>query len=229
MNDVLSLGNTNYISKSVKWFGYDSEKLYKRNKVEVKKIGINSNVFYEFNSTGFRCNELTSDPNIVFLGCSSTVGVGVQKEKTFSHIVSKSLNLAENNLGVGGSSNDTAFRLSQYWLKRLNPKFVVWLITYDDRFEIYDQYKFLKILASDKVKRTDSFYKMWVKYQINRDLHKSKNIHAVKNLCNESNVPLITLDLIDIPTLDLGRDLSHRGENTHQYIANTILEKINSL
>ena len=76
----------------------DTEERYLENlklkRPEMESNGwINQEITYKFNSFAFRCNEFTSDPSILFLGCSHTVGVGLPIEHTWPTIVANNLNL----------------------------------------------------------------------------------------------------------------------------------------
>ena len=120
-----------YASRSLNWLPMDSEELYLNNlknpaQYELLKTHnwIDSNFTYKFNANGFRCNEFTSDPTIMFIGCSHTIGIGLPEDNTWPSIVSKKLNMACANLGQGGGSADTAFRLCHGWIDQIKPKIV---------------------------------------------------------------------------------------------------------
>jgi hypothetical protein len=224
--DFLELGNAKFLNKTVNWFGFDTESSFNKNIKTLNHLKIPyDNITYSFNSHGFRTPEFGQQPSIIFLGCSNTLGVGVKKEKTFSYIVSKEIGLIECNLAVGGSSNDVAFRLLKKWFNKLNPKLVIWLKTYQDRFELIDGNNILKIKATDEY--YNDFYKIWINNEINQELQKERNTLAIRQLCK--NLPLLELDIIDIKFIDVARDLSHPGEQTHELISKIILSKIDKL
>ena len=112
----------------------------KHNSEVVKELNwTEDSIEYKFNSHGFRCNEFNDSPAIMFLGCSLTFGIGMPKESCWTYLVSNMLGLEEFNLGNGGAANDTCFRLANYWIGKLKPEIVFYMVTFDDRLEIFDQ------------------------------------------------------------------------------------------
>lgn len=90
--------------------GGDTSDLYTKNR---NKLGeawyyYNTPVEYQWNKNSFRMNHEIKDTQwdtyIYFTGCSYTVGVGVELEKTFPYIVSKDINCDYVNTSVGGAS-----------------------------------------------------------------------------------------------------------------------------
>ena len=121
-------------NRTVKWLPQDTEELYlenlKSNQLALERNGwIDTEITYKFNSFAFRCEEFTNDPSILFLGCSHTVGVGLPVEHTWPTIVANKLNLKCYNLGQGGGSADTAYRLGSHWIPKILPNIVVLLIS----------------------------------------------------------------------------------------------------
>jgi len=130
--------------QEVNWLDTDSAEQYSANYNDTNKRKLleklrwtKHNITYTFNSNGFRAPEFKkNEPNIVFLGCSFTVGIGLNISDTFSHNVSQSLGLQNYNLGKGGGSNKTAFRVGHHWIPKLKPKIVVLMSPEITRSEI---------------------------------------------------------------------------------------------
>lgn len=240
IDKLLFYGHKNVKNQSLKWFPMDTEKLYLQN---LSKFNSENNwkdvdISYDFNSYGFRCDEFTSDNNIVFLGCSNTLGVGLPLENTFAYNVSKSLNLKMCNLGKGGGALDTCFRLAYYWLNILQPKIVVCQMPEETRLELRDTLKEVEE-AGDPwktellVSYTHKFYrKHWLRFPEQYILHQHKNLLAIKSLCQQLNIKLVVLDQsifrdIKDSERDFARDLAHYGRKTHKQLANIVLGKIN--
>lgn len=123
------------------WMCGDSEKNFRKN----PKPGYNeTSITYDYNSHGFRTAEFdltSSKPNILFLGCSHTEGIGLKVEDTWVHKVSKNFP-SHNcyNFGVGGGSPDMVARFLYNTCKIFKPDavFIMWPCSL--RFETYETF-----------------------------------------------------------------------------------------
>jgi len=156
MINPLSIGSpafTNYVDY---WAFNDDEETYNYN-VKNRYNDLKSNgwldskksIEYKFNKWGFRSDNFDSTGGVLFLGCSHVVGVGLAVSDTFSYIVGKQVNLPIYNLGITGGSNCAAFRVADYWIPKLKPKFVFMLQTYDERLEIINGQKTIGLAANN--------------------------------------------------------------------------------
>ncbi len=218
-----------YANQEIDWLPMDTEDRYKENLKYrsdiLKRYGwLDSKFTYKFNSQGFRCEEFTLDPSIVFLGCSMTAGIGLPVEATWPSLVSKNLNLKCYNLGIGGTSNDTAFRLAYYWLEKIKPKIVVFCQTYPSRMEIFSANGIL----SDPAKEVSDFYlNHWTTNLHNLELLKAKNNLAINKLADQIGAKYIPIDVnMFEPFTDYARDLAHPGVLTNIRVSNLVLSKI---
>lgn len=218
------------------WYGSDSEENYKSNfnnnfqKLE-KHNWINNHFTYKFNSYGFRCEEFTESDSIMFLGCSVTLGVGLPLESIFPEIVSKHLKFKCMNLGVGGSSSDTGFRLIRSYLSHLKPKIVVATFLFPERTELLTSLgdiHFTPNFNNDKKFRKYYFeyYQNWLERPENAQLNFIKNILAINKICDDQNIKFIDMNQLkisDIVSNDRARDLLHPGKDYHHQVSNLIL------
>lgn len=107
-------------------------------------------IAYNFNSAGFRSEEL--DPNaeyrICLLGESAAVGVGVEFEQTvgqrFKSYLADALGKSPSsvnlvNLAVDGASADYCVRMFLRQLDIIQPHLVLTFLPFMDRIEFYDQ------------------------------------------------------------------------------------------
>ena len=247
MDNLGTSSHIRFASQTLEWFGMDSEEAYQRNIKSkhdlMRQYGwVDKKFTYQFNQHGFRSEEFTGGDSIVFLGASNTLCTGVPLEESWPYKVASSLNLRRYNLGLGGTSGSTAFRMAKYWLDKLNPKIVVLMSPMNARFELADdvngkqtyfqlspdmprEYFRNSQLKSDYV----HFYKIWIGAEDNILLLQEKNELAIECLANKINAKFILADSIkdcQKIVVDLGRDLSHAGTKTNQLITNLILDRI---
>jgi hypothetical protein len=192
---------------------------------------------YRFNSDGYRTEEFDQRENFVVIGCSFTAGVGVQEHYRWSNLVSDKLDLWCWNLGVAGAGSDTCYRVLQYWLPVLKPKFVVFLEPRSNRIELHDEPNapphLINWAYNIKPWSDGSYVKTWLGNDENMRLHAEKNRAAIQWCCYENATPVIMfnptdyLDLVeDKRELDLGRDLLHPGKKNNQAFADVVYKRI---
>ena len=206
-------------NKTVYWLPMDTEERYtenlKNNYHKLKKYGwLDKPIEYTFNSHGFRCAEFKQEPNIVFIGCSLTIGIGIHAANRWTDIVANHLNLTCYNLGIGGSSSDTAFRMLSGWIDKLNPSIVVFKRPPGTRFELVFQDKIYNLtIHSDYNKFINYFIMYYAKDGINAELNYQKNLLAIKSICNDRNIKLFVDNDISMTGeyIDYARDLAHPG------------------
>ena len=234
-----------YANKTLDWLPIDTKELYEKNlkdKYQLLKDNnwIDKSFTYKFNSYGFRCDEFTDKPTIMFLGCSNTCGIGLPIENIWPELVSKNLNMHCANLGQGGGSNDTAFRLCHGWIDIINPQIVVLLNPPGIRLEIIDAVVMRHLTPTwihNTVTHYQSFLKDWSRDDNNNYFNTLKNKLAIENLCKARNVKFVFLEsdeLIQMQMdlskslgyLDAARDLGHRGVLTHKKFTEYALTKI---
>jgi hypothetical protein len=226
-----------FANQEVHWISpLDSQERYqyhlKTQRHELERHGWIDNYFtYRFNSQGFRCREFDQTPSILTLGCSFTMGVGLPEHQVWPYLVSQELQLSCWNLGVGGSSNDTAFRLGAYYIPRLRPRVVALLSPDCSRLEIirsnFDSYNLIPNHIPTKL---DEFYRHWIDVESNSQLNQQKNILALKHICQENDAKFVFLKTDFVSSClneeDFARDLAHPGVRTQKNIARCFLDLI---
>ena len=222
--------------QTIHWNGTDTLELYEKNmqksstRALLHKLGwINSVVEYSYNSHGYRCKEFDSRPCALALGCSFTEGIGLYTEQTWPHMLASMLDLTVWNLGSGGASIDTTFRILEYYIDSLKPESVFLLIPPESRFEYCDIDNGFPIIQVSTLGRHDSFAKEWLSQPFNGIYNTKKTILAMEQICAKSNVPLFACSssgAIENRSVygqfDLARDLMHPGELYQKYIANVM-------
>jgi len=224
-----------FAGQELEWLRMDTKELYlenlKKNYSKLEKYGwINAPITYKFNNYGFRSNEFSHDPNIMFLGCSHTCGIGIPVEHTWANIVSKTLGLKNFNLGIGSSSNDTAFRLAQHWIPQLTPSIVMFLSTDRSRFELHNRNQIENYGPWQEASWDNQVipWKIWISNDTNGDMNYLKNKLAIEQVCAQHNIKFLHIDRhsIKFNEHDLARDLAHGGIKYNQAIAEQFLSKM---
>ena len=213
------------------------EELYQKNLIKNRSQleqynWIDRPITYRFNSHGFRADEFDlTNPSVMFVGCSHTLGMGLPVESTWAHRVSAELKLKNYNLGVGGASNDTAFRLAHNWIDQLKPDVVVFLSTERTRLELHIDDGLLYDLSVWPVgfPIVDTFMQGWHSNDTNSNMNYLKNTLAIKQLCSDRRIKYIQQEALSITMTDRARDLQHYGEITNRRIADILLDKISSI
>jgi hypothetical protein len=130
-NKLIDLRIAKRANSITNWHSLDNLTNYN----EVVKKGIISNykpgdIKYKFNNHGFRCDnfELPSELPIVFLGCSTTEGIGIHQHETWSYLLLENIRKKTNknipywNLGLAGTGIDTQARNLYFLTTLLNIK-----------------------------------------------------------------------------------------------------------
>src|SRR4249919_209292 len=125
-------------NKTDLWCPLDTIENYKRYDKEYKSLNLYKpgDFTYIFNNHGFRCDnfELSSDLNIVFLGCSVTEGIGLPVEDIWAYqLLSKirqktNKNISYWNLALGGTGIDTQSFLLHWFSRMIKIDYVFSLI-----------------------------------------------------------------------------------------------------
>jgi hypothetical protein len=223
---------SNYANQILYWLPMDTEILYQINLREHKeKIILNGwldfKITYKFNSHGFRCEEFSESPSIMTIGCSNTCGIGLPIEHTWSNIVANNLNLHLSNLGIGGYSNDTAFRLCYGWIDKIKPKVLIFLQTPPSRSEIVTPTSFNTVCARNHSKY-EKFYKDWISDESNDQLNSLKNSLAVQQLCSSRGIKFLSFnsDTFRSFEIDKARDLTHCGTKSNFAFSQHVLKHL---
>ena len=228
------------------WIPSDSQENFQKNSEDPIKYQLlvdhgwdtSTSIPYVINSHGFRCDEFENNvENIVTLGCSFTMGIGLPVETVWPSLVSQALNLKLYNLAWGGNSADTCFRLAEYWLPKLKPSVVCVLTPPPNRIEIIDDHNTnspaTTVLPGVDYDQPllDIFLKTWFLYEENCRLNNFKNQLAIIQLCNKLNIKVIVLTALDDIQYDrttkidnLARDFIHAGPGEHRKLAKKFVE-----
>jgi hypothetical protein len=227
-------------NQTVEWFGADCQEQFSQNLEKQKPLlkvngWIDKSVHYTFNSAGFRCDEFTEDPTLMFLGCSHTFGLGIPYDSTWPYLVAKKLGLRNANLGWPGTSNDTAFRLAYYYIPIIKPKMVIFLSPSESRLELVkhdvDSLNFLPSEQTPAVIKHEhasysNFYQDWLSSDTNLLMNKLKNKLAINMMCVDQQIKFVSMDSTELRRHDLARDLLHVGVRSNFIFSNIVINKL---
>jgi hypothetical protein len=218
-------------NQTLYWSGLDSLENFKKNPTPGYT---ETSITYVYNSYGYREEEydLTSQSNILCLGCSHTEGIGLRFEDSWPTLLKKQFsNSKVYNFGLGGGSSDTVARILTNISSIFNPLavFILWPSTI--RYELYNGGK-------------PVFYGTWSIDAEHYSLMDSK--HTYNNFCkNKLIVELLqkrynfNLCSIEVDSLPYDIDFKRLGERSsardlhfnphqHQEIARRFIEKYNA-
>jgi hypothetical protein len=200
---------------------------------QLKDLGWSTDsIEYTLNSHGFRADEFTNERGIMFLGCSFTVGIGMDIERLWTDIVAKNFGMKHWNLGQGAGSPDTCFRLAYHWIPKLQPKYVCVLMPSALRKEVLTDNADEPIEAHyPQMAKRCSFYEKWISTDANPILSQIKNTLAIQKICNDANIPVIWADWHSVRTTDtdFARDLAHPGVEWNSNMAEYFIQNIKEL
>ena len=94
-----------------------------------------TDIVYKFNSMGYRDIEQYSGDEILAIGDSFTLGLGVNAEDTWPAQLSKMLNYPVLNFSLNGASNDWIARRASELMNFFNPKAIIVHYTFSHRRE----------------------------------------------------------------------------------------------
>lgn len=228
--------NMQYSNRCLDWSGMDSLSLFRDNqrqperKAQLEQNGWRADsIRYRYNSLGFRDREFDHQPCGLALGCSFTEGVGVEEDRTWCRRLSSLSGLRFWNLGVGGASMDTVYRMLHHVLQSVKPRCVVICAPPGTRFEYHTAQGRHHVVHGSHVddRIEHQFFKSWFAQDENWQRHHEKNIAACKHLCTEQGVPVFVFcGLRDFVRYDFGRDLAHPGRESHARFAEHIWHSI---
>jgi len=218
-----------FLPKKFKWLGTDSvETFMKQSKEHQNHWNNQPPIEYDINHYGFRSAkfpEIKTRESITFIGCSNTVGIGMDKERCWTHLLSQKLGLEEINLGVGGSSTDTAFRVYNEWQPIHRSKITCFLLPPSARLELCEENEWRNIGHwSEGIIEPDLLSNL-LDPTLN-EVRTDRNVAAVKHIAQETLSRIIVLPYHARLKNDFARDNMHAGAEWHKAIAEAFEKKI---
>jgi hypothetical protein len=195
-------------------------------------------ISYKINSQGFRCEEFeTNTPCMIALGCSFTAGIGLPVDVLWPTLLGQTLGLKVYNLGWGGYSADTCFRLAEYWIPKLKPQVVSLLTPPPARVELITATHnppveiFLPASESMHFSASDIFLKNWFAQDENARLNSVKNKLAIAEVCRQAGAKFVWADAeVEMSRsreeVGYARDYMHAGPIAHKIVADKMAKEL---
>lgn len=224
-------------NETLLWVPSDTKELYIENRKDPEKSRLldelgwtEDSIIYDYNHQGFRCEQFDDRPAGLAIGCSLTEGVGIKLEQAWPSILSEMLGIHIWNLGIGGTSAASNFRILLHYLPILKPRFVVHCIPSKYRFDYTDRTYQLTITPMDlgPFKELREFCKIWFSNDANSDFYSLAHVMAIRCLCYENHIPYFGIES-DTFTFDKkARDLAHPGAAAQAKFAQDMYELIST-
>jgi hypothetical protein len=199
----------------------------------------NANITYDFNNKGHRCKNIEDvdlDNYVLFTGCSHTMGVGLELEKTYPYIASQQLGYDYYNLAIPATGIDVVeYNLLTWWFKiEKKPKYVFVQLPDHSRFVSYF-HEYDHIVERGTWSGDDTDLRFIVNSEDTGFFNARKMLH-LRTIKNIINVPIYTFnfgaqisyDYEDwhMKQLDKARDLSHSGILSNIEFAKQVCNRI---
>lgn len=201
----------------------------------------NKKIIYSFNEYGHRCKspkDLDFDNYFLAVGCSHTLGTGLELDKTYIYLLSQHLNCDYYNLAVSGSGLDVAEHNILMWLSECAklPKFLIFqwpsFIRYCSHNANYDNImpnglwneneNNLKFIAL----ADESGLFLARKKLINALLENYRQFPVI-NIEHNSNAGFLSASLY-FKELDRARDNSHPGIKGNKYLFESVAKVLDN-
>lgn len=231
-------GSYQHKSKKVKWMGLDSYENFIKNQ---PANYTEDSITYDFNSHGFRTREFelnSHKKNVLFLGCSHTMGVGLRDTEVWTHHVTQIFDETEYNcynLGIGGGGGDTVARLLTNSIDYIHPTVVFVLWPSAARFERYYQsesqtWVMPQILTEQSRDIVDLYsdaqcHNLYCKNKLVVDLLKQLYSFKVVSLDNDDVVQGFMRKKYTPEQVCAARDCLHWSPMIHQDIADQMIQQ----
>lgn len=224
--------NIRHSGQTLYWAGSDKRESWLKNMKDskvaeyLKSYGWDNEyaIEYVYNSHGFRDEEFDERPNYIAVGCSFTEGIGLRNNQSWPRKLSKLLGVHVWNLGIGGASADTCFRILEHYIDLLKPQAVFLLLPPPMRLELHIRNGIKSFLATDT--NLSVTLKEWFATEENSIINRRKNLLAMQQICNGFSVKLYVKDsAVDMCCSDnRARDMLHHNEDAHEHIAKLFYE-----
>lgn len=225
---------------TLKYLGSDDEETLQKNLTIQTEDWYyrDKEITYVMNEYGHRCKSLKNidlDNYILFLGCSITLGMGVELEKSFTYLIAQEKKCDYYNLSLGGTGIDVVEHnlINWFFTVEKKPKYVVLQYPAHVRFvSMHPGYTSL-IKNGPWFQAEESKKFIASSDESGYFLARGRIVSSLIN--NVVDAPAIRLNLAGFPrydshpiikNLDFARDLVHGGNKTNEKIAESVLDQM---
>lgn len=233
-------------NQTVNWCPSDTKEIFEKHlsNPDTRKLleqngWLDKDITYTFNEHGYRCDSFDLPCEILFAGCSQTMGIGLSLDVLWASRVAEHLQIPYHNIACGGADWQHTAQRIQHWLIILKPKVLVLKHPPNNRFNWWDQETVVSTCEFNEkelldCKINESRPLIDIVEQNNSTWYQYSMTQLIQQCCNKNNVKLIS-----IPTgrlnydadynLDFARDLDHFGPQEQQYTFNLVKGLLNEL
>lgn len=206
----------------------------------LKSDGSVKEIKYRINNSGFRGAHFTSDPALVFFGCSFTFGIGMHEEKIWPTRTSKHFNLQCCNLGIPGHGLDFYSLYVPLWLLNEIPTPKAFVIKFppQPRVTVYRETNnnlyienLLTSIIDAEVYKNPLMRLLTVSAMPTSKVNTFIALNAITSLAEQLNIPVIKIDddhSININN-SVARDYFHPGADTHAILSAQAIRKLTAV
>jgi len=214
------------------WFSSDNKENFRLNQQRHPNILKNLNwtdesvINYDINDDGFRTDNIDESRDALWIGCSSTFGVGVNEFDTFAHLASNEKGWSYYNLSRQGVGWEFYYRVLQKYVDVINPKHVLVVdpATIERREILCDDGKNISITKMQPRGTSKDFLSYEPKDLLSNreiDIMFKRTKDAIRWVCRKTNLVFLG-DLTNDFTTYSARDLIHPGIEDHKQIASEL-------
>ena len=197
-------------------------------------------ISYEINKYGHRSKnfeDINQDNYMLCIGCSHTVGVGLELEKTYPYLLSKELGMDYYNLSVPATGIDVLEYnlLTWYFKMQKKPKLLVIQWPDHSRFIEYD-FERSRALERGSWNNESNYVSFIVNAEESGMFYGRKALSIALIKAVTKDTPTVNfnyakqreygIDNIYFSMIDKARDLSHAGIQSHAKIVDQLIEHI---
>jgi len=215
--------------KNYRWFSSDNKQNFRSNKERYPGILESLNwtdetvINYGINEQGFRTDNIVEPRDVLWIGCSSTFGVGINESDTFPHIVSKEKGWSYYNLSRQGVGFEFYYRAIKEYIDVIKPKHVLVVdpSTLSRREILCDNGKNISITKMQPRGTSKDFLSYDPKDLLGGREIKIMTMRtrdAIRWVCRKTNLVFIE-NLTNEFTTYSARDLIHPGIEDHKKMA----------
>jgi hypothetical protein len=222
-------------NKTFKFMGTDTERLWKKNK-NIKSLEYykDNEIEYRLNNFGYRTpyDFKQGDEVNIFLGCSHTIGYGIELEKTWPYLLTQEIGGNIANLAVGGCSIDRQFRELYTWMNFFKIKNIFHFQPIYAREEFLNDKGYHKFSVQDSpIEILNNVKEEFLVDNFGSDVHIMRkyvtNILSIESISNRLGCDYYYIH--ELPEHDVNgipaRDNMHMDANGHKKIYKQFLEK----